>query len=149
MANLYGINDLVNGKGIDHQTKEKIRRKIYELLKILMARAGEEAVSEGMIKAADKVIRHLTNRFIRRFSKKALTKTSYYPVVKKVGKSVGVSITKVKFATGVATTVAVAADIAVPKVINLTIRTVRRALIRRKAIQLKKIFREIAKRNLG
>lgn len=96
LAYLYGWPDLLKNGEVDAQTE-------LELTLLFGTMTG--------VAAAETALAELANRFagqvVRRLPRQALMKTAYYPVVKQVGKWIGVSVTKRGFASGVAKAVPV------------------------------------------
>ena len=91
LAYLYGWPRILKEGGIDEETKMRITLLIGVMLGV-----GE----------ATKVITKLAQEFAiqtaKRLPRQALTKTAYYPIVKQIGKWIGIKITKTIFARSVA-----------------------------------------------
>ena len=91
LAYLYGWPDILEEGEVDEETELKIT-----LLIGAMMGAGEAGKAiASMSKAFAKAVAH-------RLPMMPLTKTAWYPVIKEIGKWVGIQVTKVSFARGVA-----------------------------------------------
>ena len=91
LAYLYGWPDILEEGEVDEETKVRVT-----LLIGVMLGAGQAK------KVINQVGKQFAGQIVRRLPKQALTKTSYYPVIKQVGRWIGISITKNTFARGVA-----------------------------------------------
>ena len=91
LSYLYGAGDLWQGDEIDD---EKVRDQLLLYCGVMFGVSG--AVSG---------VRVLTNQIakttLKKIPQKALTKTFWYPILKKIGRAIGVKITKTTFAKGV------------------------------------------------
>lgn len=91
LAYIYGYPSLLDeNKNVNEETRNHITLFIGVML-------GAGAAS----KAVTEVSKNLAVQVAKRLPQKALTKTSYYPVVKSVGKWIGMSVTKTTFSKGV------------------------------------------------
>ncbi|SDB10525.1 hypothetical protein SAMN02910293_00539 [Streptococcus henryi] len=85
IAYLFGEDDLFNG---DYdKLPEEARIRIIAYLGIMFGASGSSALIANISKTAGKNIG-------KKVTQKALTKTSWYPLVKKIGSTLGVKITK-------------------------------------------------------
>lgn len=85
IAYLFGEDDLFNG---DYdKLPEEARIRIIAYLGIMFGASGSSALVANISKTAGKNIG-------KKVTQKALTKTSWYPLVKKIGSTLGVKITK-------------------------------------------------------
>ena len=96
LAYLYGWPDLLENGEVDEQTE------IYLTL-LIGAMLGAAVASEALAEVA----KRFAEQTVRRLPRQALTKTWYYPIVKQVGKWIGVGVTKRGFAGGLAKVVPV------------------------------------------
>ena len=96
LAYLYGWPDLLEEGKVDEQTE-------LHLTLLIGAMLGAAVASETLAELA----KRFAEQTVRRLPQQALTKTWYYPIVKQVGKWIGVSVTKRGFAGGVAKVVPV------------------------------------------
>ena len=96
LAYLYGWPDLLEKGEVDEQTK-------FFLTLLIGAMLGAALAGDTLAKLAER----FAAQTARRLPQQALTKTWYYPIVKQVGKWIGVSVTKRGFAGGVAKVVPV------------------------------------------
>ena len=91
LAYLYGWPDLLEEGEVDEQTE-------VQLTLLIGAMMGAAAANQGLAELA----KRFAGETVRRLPRQALTKTWYYPIVKQVGKWIGVRVTKQTFAGGVA-----------------------------------------------
>ena len=96
LAYLYGWPDLLEEGEVDEQTE-------LELTLLVGAMMGAAAAERGLAELA----KRFAEQVARRLPRQALTKTVYYPIIKQVGKWIGVGVTKRGFAGGVAKVVPV------------------------------------------
>ena len=96
LAYLYGWPDLLEEGEVDEQTE-------LELTLLFGAMMGAAVAEKGLAELA----KRFSGQVVRRLPRQALTKTVYYPIVKQVGKWIGVSVTKRGFAGGAAKVVPV------------------------------------------
>ena len=96
LAYLYGWPDLLEDGEVDEQTE-------FHLTLLVGAMMGAEGANQGLMALA----KRFAGQAAHRLPRQALTKTTYYPIVKQVGKWIGISITKRGFAGGVAKAVPV------------------------------------------
>ena len=96
LAYLYGWPDLLENGEIDEETE-------LHLTLLIGAMMGAEAANQVLLELADR----LATRVARQLPRHALTKTAWYPIVKQVGKWLGINVTK----RGVAGTLAKAIPI--------------------------------------
>lgn len=89
---LYGWPDLLDEK----QQFSEASRNILTLFVGVMLGAGAAS------KAVTEVGKKLSLQVAKRLPQQALTKTAYYPIVKQVGKWIGMKVTKETFAKGAA-----------------------------------------------
>ena len=89
LAYLYGWPDLLE----DGELDEEAELRITLLIGAMMGAAQANRV-------LSKVAAELAGQVAHRLPRQALTKTAYYPVVKLVGRWIGVQITKQSFARG-------------------------------------------------
>ena len=94
---LYGASDLwKDGKVDEEQVRNQLILYCGVMFGISRAAAGVRVLSTQMAKTA-----------LKRIPQKALTKTFWYPVIKGIGKTVGVKVTKKTFANGVSKSIPV------------------------------------------
>lgn len=91
LAYLYGWPDLLDKGQVDEHTK-------VELTLMIGVMMGAAAANRGLREVALRFAGQVAHRLPRQ----ALTKTAYYPIVKQVGRWIGISVTKRGFAGGVA-----------------------------------------------
>lgn len=90
LAYIYGYPNLLDeNKNVNEETRNHITLFIGVML-------GAGAAS----KAITEVSKNVAMQVAKRLPQKALTKTSYYPIVKSVGKWIGMSVTKTTFSKG-------------------------------------------------
>lgn len=95
LAYLYGYEDFWDGNQLDDG---KVKRELTLFLGVMFGIGG----SASALRA---ISNNISKQVIKRTSKKALTKTAYYPIIKKVGTMIGIKVTKDSFAKGIAKTV--------------------------------------------
>jgi hypothetical protein len=92
LAYIYGYRDLWKNGIVDD---EAVRNELILFLGVMFGVSGSAAglrvLSANMSKQA-----------LKRIPQKTLTKTIYYPIIKKIGQFIGVKVTKDTFAKGVA-----------------------------------------------
>ncbi|WP_061808769.1 hypothetical protein [Rossellomorea vietnamensis] len=91
LAYLYGHHDLWLEEHLD---TEKARDNILVFLGVMFGVGG----SQSAIKFLSS---NLSKQVLKKLPQKALTKTLYYPIIKKVLASIGIKLTKDSFAKGV------------------------------------------------
>ena len=91
LAYLYGWPSILEDGEVDEETKLKIT-----LLVGAMLGAGEAQ------KAMAEIAKRISEQVARRLPRIALTKTAFYPVIKQIGRWIGINITKNTFARGAA-----------------------------------------------
>lgn len=91
LAYLYGVQDLWVGDDIDI---DKVRNQLILFLGVMFGVGGANSAlrmaSSGLAKQA-----------LKKLPQKALTKTIYYPIIKKICASIGIKVTKDSFAKSV------------------------------------------------
>lgn len=92
LAYLYGYEDFWDGNQINDS---KVKRELTLFLGVMFGVGGSAS-------ALRVISNNISKQVIKRTSKKALTKTAYYPIVKKIGVIIGVKVTKDSFAKGIA-----------------------------------------------
>lgn len=85
IAYLFGEDDLFNGDSNDLSEEAKVR--IIAYLGVMFAAAGSAALLTNVSKKAGVTIG-------KRVAAKALTRTTWYPLMKKVGSAMGAKVTK-------------------------------------------------------
>ena len=96
LAYLYGWPDLLDKGEVDEQTE-------HQLTLLVGAMMGAAAANRGLAELSKRFAGQVAHRLPRQ----ALTKTAYYPIVKQVGKWIGIAVTKRGFAGVVAKAVPV------------------------------------------
>lgn len=91
LAYLYGYEDFWNGYELDDS---KVKRELTLFLGVMFGVGGSAS-------ALRVISNNMSKQVIQRTSRKALTKTAYYPIIKKIGSMIGVKVTKDSFAKGV------------------------------------------------
>lgn len=91
LSYLYGAGDLWQGDEIDD---EKVRDQLLLYCGVMFGVSG--AVSGVRVLTSQ-----ITKTTLKKIPQKALTKTFWYPILKKIGRAIGVKITKTTFAKGV------------------------------------------------
>lgn len=91
LAYLYGWPDILEEGEADEET----RMRVTMLIGVMLG-AGQAK------KVIDQMATQFSKQIVRRLPRYALTKTAYYPLIKQVGRWIGISITKNTFARGVA-----------------------------------------------
>ena len=90
LAYLYGWPDLLKEDEADEETKAKITL----LIGVMMgAQVANKVISE--------VAERFASEIARRLPRQALTRTVYYPLIKQIGKWIGINVTKNTFARSV------------------------------------------------
>ena len=97
LAYLYGWPDLFEDGEFDEETEMRITLLIGAMMG---AREASRLLSE--------IAKRFAHQVAYRLPKQALTKTAYYPIVKLIGKWIGVRITKQTFARGISKVIPVA-----------------------------------------
>ena len=90
LAHLYGWPDLLKEDEADEETKARITLLI-----------GAMMGAEGVNKVISEVAKRFASQTVRRLPRQALTKTVYYPLIKQIGKWIGINVTKNTFARSV------------------------------------------------
>lgn len=90
LAYLYGYDDLWNGE-MNH---DESKNQMMLFLGVMFGVSGSAATLKV-------VTANLSKQAVKKLPQKALMKTFYYPIIKKIGKLLGVNITKQSFAKGV------------------------------------------------
>ena len=85
IAYLFGEDDLFGGDY--NQLPEEARIRIVAYLGIMLGASGSSALIANISKTAGKTLG-------KKVTQQALTKTAWYPLVKKIGSTIGVKITK-------------------------------------------------------
>ena len=96
LAYLYGWPDLLEQGQVDEETE-------MHLTLLIGAMMGAAAANRGLSEVAKRV----AGQAARRIPRMTLTKTAYYPIVRQVGKWIGIAVTKQTFARGAAKVVPV------------------------------------------
>lgn len=91
LAYLYGLPDLRDEKGNMTDTS-------HDMLTIFVGVMMGVSVANNALRG---LAREFAKQVVKRLPQQALTKTVYYPVVKRVAKWIGISLTKQSFAKGV------------------------------------------------
>lgn len=92
---IYGWPNLLDEK---QQFSEASRNVITLFVGVMMgAQAANKAVSEVAVE--------LSKQVAKRLPQQALTKTAYYPIIKQIGKWIGMKVTKESFAKGASKTI--------------------------------------------
>ncbi|MYL39216.1 bacteriochlorophyll 4-vinyl reductase [Halobacillus litoralis] len=112
LAYLYGHQDLWLE---DHLDTEKARSNLILYLGVMFGVGG----STSAIKL---VASGMSKQVLKRLPQKALTKTIYYPVIKKISGYIGVKITKDSFAKGVSKAIPVVGGVVSGTVTYFTMR---------------------------
>ena len=100
LAYLYGWPDLFEDGEFDEETEMRLTLLVGAMMG---AREATRLLSE--------IARRFAEEAARRIPRQTLTKTAYYPVVKLVGKWIGVRVTKQSFGRGVAKVVPIAGGV--------------------------------------
>ncbi len=111
LAYLYGWPDLLKNGNVDEETKLHITLLIASMMGARQANTVLAAIADG-----------LAGEVSRRLPRLALTKTVYYPIVKKVGKWIGIKVTKQSFARVVSKAVPLVGGVVSAGVTVLTLR---------------------------
>ena len=101
LAYLYGWPDLLEQGEIDEDTE-------LFLTLLIGAMMGAEAANRVLMEVAE----HFAGQVARQLPRRALTKTLWYPIVKQVGRWIGVSVSKRGFAGTLAKVVPVVGGVA-------------------------------------
>ncbi len=91
LAYLYGYEDLWDGNQLDD---DKVKRELTLFLGVMFGVGGSAS-------ALRVISNNISKQVIQKTSRKALTKTAYYPIIKKIGAMIGVKVTKDSFAKGI------------------------------------------------
>lgn len=91
LAYLYGYEDLWNGNDIDD---EKVKGELTLFLGVMFGVGGSAS-------AVRLISSNLSKQALKKLPQKALTKTFYYPIIKKTASMIGVKVTKDSFAKSV------------------------------------------------
>ena len=111
LAYLYGWPDLLKNGNVDEETKLHITLLIASMMGARQANTVLAAIADG-----------IAGEVSRRLPRLALTKTVYYPIVKKVGKWIGIKVTKQSFARVVSKAVPLVGGVVSAGVTVLTLR---------------------------
>ncbi|WP_430883324.1 SHOCT domain-containing protein [Fusibacter sp. JL216-2] len=90
LAYLYGYEDLWDGE----YSYEEAKNQMMLFLGVMFGVSGSTATLKV-------VTANLSNQALKKLPQKALTKTIYYPIIKKICKYLGINLTKKSFAKGV------------------------------------------------
>lgn len=91
LSYLYGSKDIwVDGKVDESEVRNQLILYCGVMFGVSYAASGVRLLSTQLAKVA-----------VKKITQKALTKTFYYPLIKSIGKNIGVKITKKTFANGV------------------------------------------------
>lgn len=88
LAYLYGFEDLWNGNEID---SERVRNELTLFLGVMFGVGGANT-------ALRLISSRMAKQVLKKLPQKALTKTIYYPIIKKIAAAIGVKMTKETFA---------------------------------------------------
>lgn len=91
LAYLYGYEDFWDGSQLDD---DKVKRELTLFLGVMFGVGGSAS-------ALRVISNNISKKVIQKTSRKALTKTAYYPIIKKIGAMIGVKVTKGSFAKGI------------------------------------------------
>ena len=91
LAYLYGWPSILEDGEVDEETKLKITLLVGAMLG---AAEAQKAIAE--------IAKRISEQMVRRLPRIALTKTAFYPVIKQIGRWIGINITKNTFARGAA-----------------------------------------------
>lgn len=91
LAYLYGYENLWDGNQLDN---DKVKRELTLFLGVMFGVGGSAS-------ALRVISNNISKQVIQKTSRKALTKTAYYPIIKKIGSIIGVKVTKDSFAKGI------------------------------------------------
>lgn len=97
LAYIYGYSDMWKDGELD---SEKVKNELILFLGVMFG-VGGAASALKVISA------NISKEMLKKLPQKALTKTIYYPIVKKIASIIGVKITKQSFAKGVSKVVPV------------------------------------------
>lgn len=95
LAYLYGYEDLWKGNEIDD---EKVKGELTLFLGVMFGVGGSAS-------ALRLVSSNLSKQALKKLPQKALTKTFYYPIIKKTASIIGIKVTKDSFAKSVSKTI--------------------------------------------
>ena len=96
LAYLYGWPDILDGGEVDEETEINLTLLVGAMMGAVTARRG-----------LTELARRFAEQTAHRLPRQALTKTAYYPIVKKVAAWIGIKITKRTFAGGLSKVVPV------------------------------------------
>ena len=91
LAYLYGADDIWNNGAVD---EEKVKTQLVMYCGVMFGVSG--AVSGVRVLSTQ-----IAKTALKKLPQKALTKTLWYPIVKQIGKAIGVKVTKTAVAKGV------------------------------------------------
>ena len=111
LAYLYGWPDLLEEGDVDDETEVRILMLLGVMLGVGQANNALKLISQGF-----------KQEVITRVPRQALTKTFYYPAVKKALKWIGIKLTKQSFAKGVSKLVPVVGGVSSFGLTTLTLR---------------------------
>lgn len=112
LAYLYGWPDILEEGEADEETKLRITLLIAAMMGV-----------QGANKLLTEVAERFAGEVIRRLPRQALTKTAWYPLIKQMGRWIGISVTKGTFARGVARVIPIAGGIFSAGFTAVTMRT--------------------------
>lgn len=119
LSYLYGMPDLVDENG-------ELSENARDLLTIYIGVMMGVAAANNTLKTISKA---LAGKVLKDLSKKALTKTWYYPLVKQIAASIGIKITKESFAKGCSKIVPVAGGVISGGLTYISFRTSAKRLL--------------------
>lgn len=119
LAYLYGWPDLLEDGEVDDETELRVLMLLGSMLGVGQANNALNLISKSL---AQQVATRVPNQ--------ALTKTFYYPALKKALKWIGIKLTKQSFAKGISKLVPVVGGVASAGVTTLTLRPMARRLKR-------------------
>lgn len=91
LAYLYGYGDFLG-------SEEKLSDEAIGILTIFI---GVGSGAEGTNKALRAIAEKATKNVAEKVARQTLTKTTYYPIIKKIASYIGIKITKDSFAKGI------------------------------------------------
>ncbi len=117
LAYLYGWPDLLDDGEVDDETELRVLMLLGSMLGVGQANNALNLISKSL---AQQVATRVPNQ--------ALTKTIYYPALKKALKWIGIKLTKQSFAKGISKLVPVVGGVASAGLTTLTLRPMARRL---------------------
>ncbi|XXM70729.1 bacteriochlorophyll 4-vinyl reductase [Lysinibacillus sphaericus] len=112
LAYLYGHHDLWLEEHLD---TEKARDKIIVFLGVMFGVGGSTSAIKFLSSS-------LSKQVLKKLPQKALTKTVYYPVIKKIAGYIGVKLTKETFAKGISKAIPVVGGVISGSITYTTMR---------------------------